>query len=769
MKKRVIGGLLMASALVLVAGATQLSAPTASAEGIKYTDTTGLIQMIDGASVRVADTTTSGIRFAATMNKAKYDEFEAANGGEDKVCAGIIIIPSDYLGGGNATAFTHEALTAKYGADGYSYSETTSFKLSADGNSYQFAVSLVNMRDYNYARDFVATAYIKVDKDTGAEYTYASFDQDADARNIYEVAHAAYNDRKTAEEGEYTNAVEYDGVTTYSKMSEDGLKAAKSYMDKIAAVTKDGDTVTDNDTAYYVSPYQVSGANGSYILDGKGKAPVDVLYNGEIVTTDYITDGDTQVAMVQNQATAWNEDGSVTLTGVYSANANAGTFNDVSVKNYIGYYGFRGNFGVGHYVDVTFTGNNMPYVMFFSDTIDGNLSNRDTGKKGMVVVNGIVSTSAEDYQNYDNRLNVFGPNRISGVAGTDMLIEYATKKTTYPGLTSMTQASLKANADTKYRYIVGTSLAADDTITIEMYLYDLDNSVQVAKVIANTGKTATDLPAGNIVLYGAAKGLASGSTTKAEASTFTINAISNTLSLPTGMIQSSGATFNEDGSVTLKGVLPANGNPGTLFQAEQQSNYIGWQGDYGVGTYVEFTFTGKNMPNVLLFADSINGNITDRSATGTTNSQVGYMLLNQMKTDNTGLAHVYEHFAVWGPNRVNQNGDQLGTNWVLQTGYLKADEGNKDINYNADLVPFRLAALDDTHQYKYTVSTKVESDVVVIVLNLQDITAETTVSAEISTGKTVAEIGTGNIVAYAAFKGAAGSNTTFSYTAPYTK
>ena len=66
---------------------------------------------------------------------------------------------------------------------------------------------------------------------------------------------------------------------------------------------------------------------------------------------------------------------------------------------------------------------------------------------------------------------------------------------------------------------------------------------------------------------------------------------------------SENATFNADGSVTLAGVGFFGGSNQQLWNA--QFGYIGFNGNYGIGTTLEFVFTGLNIPDVILFAPAV--------------------------------------------------------------------------------------------------------------------------------------------------------------------
>ncbi len=1016
MKRKIIGGLLLACACTFTVGAAQLSSAPASAAGITH-DGNDLVTMGSGASVRVKDENTSGIRFAAKINAIDYEALEDTYG-EENVTAGMIIVPSDYLGATKATAFTHEALQAYLNTlpeerRGYAWVEDSRFKSVDDGANYQFAFSLTNIFWYNYARDFVATAYVKVttsadiegftaNTDDTAQYNYADFNQDADARNIFDVASQAYNDRRATQEGDYKTEVEYNGTTSYSKLSTAGLTAAKTYMDKIADVENVGGEIDiANNTAYYASPYAIIGSGNSYAIESRGENPVepiDIIYNGMLMENMYVIDNGTQLATVRSGLATY--DGfEVSLKNPFPANTNPSVANFTGTPS--GYVAFEGDYGVGTFIDVTFKGNNMPIITFFANEINGNLCGNQIQEEkdvpavmentGLMLLNGMITGDVGSVDGsgalIHNKTNIF-------VIYKDMYRINANLdgKTAATGeLANFTQDALGADPDKQYRVTAGTVIINADEVAVYLALYDATTDELIAQTVEKTGLTkesiATKLNGANanIILFGAAKGqnttteftysapytptevptilsgkypesmnsgalntagvidykvigkntvntyadfyftgknipnimmyaneadgmITTSGTARAgivvingvysntneaahrypstmkvfgpyrigscwgyDATTvpngyryqqtaspfaydnldesvnykytigsfvegekvfvdmglynaetgaciarqqvdtgFTVDELKTALGTEgeaqpegyfiavggmnsentktvfthsepyqsTNVIRVSGVTFNSENNVTVKGTYPANSNPNSLYTTGQHSNYIGWKGDYGVGTYVDFTFTGKNMPNVMLFADTINGNITDRTSGTDTNVYTGYLLLNQMKCSTSGGAHNYDYFVVWGPNRLIANGDSI------ISGIANSKSGYDEAITNLD--KFQLNALDDSHTYKYTVGTKVVEDIVVIELTLQDLTAEAesgegtaTVTVDVSTGKTAAELATalkltsetptGNIVAYAAFKGSTSEHTTFTYTAPYTK
>ena len=76
--------------------------------------------------------------------------------------------------------------------------------------------------------------------------------------------------------------------------------------------------------------------------------------------------------------------------------------------------------------------------------------------------------------------------------------------------------------------------------------------------------------------------------------------------------------------------------------------YVAFDGEYGPSTYVEFTFTGNNMPNVILYADDVtDGNMTHNSG------GKGIAMINGISYDGTASTGRTTDLEVWAPYRWN--------------------------------------------------------------------------------------------------------------------
>lgn len=420
-----------------------------------------------------------------------------------------------------------------------------------------------------------------------------------------------------------------------------------------------------------------------------------------------------------------NADGSVTLAGLTEAAANMNPGSLTLVKN--SYIGFNGAYGAGTSVEFTFQGQNMPTVMLLADTINGDWSK--FGGAGLLILNGAITRIDEDAHNSLDWIRVYGPNRVSSYSQEDIAFSY--RLWGQEAIKPFRQGALQDGVH--YKYVV-EMYEKSDTIWVRLTLENLDaNEKHSFEFDSKMAKGST----GNIIAYAAMKG-AGVDTTFA----YTEPKQSEPIPVEEEKVVTSGATENADGSVTLAGlkVAAANLNPGTLTLPSYHSNYVAFKGDYGVGTTVEFTFRGQNMPTVMLFADKINGDWSK-------NGGAGLLLLNGTVENASFGTNAMKRFNVYGMNRLSDVWTRITTN----TG-------------TTALSDFCLGNLEEDADYRYVVSTEMRGDAVWVVLKLTNETSNTTYTAEFEAIGATAET-TGNIIAYAAMKGA-GVDTTFAYTEP---
>ncbi len=175
-------------------------------ENLLFIDTDAPLTMKETASARLSSTY-SGLRFKAEISTADLNYYK---NNYESVQAGILIAPKDLVG--------DKILNHNYGVAGKDYIDVISNVNNpydeVDGTTV-FAGSIVNIKQGNLARDFVAVGYLKVVDSKGVETYY--YTENYAQRNVSDVATAAYFDIKTAAETGYTNLVarENDAMKGY--------------------------------------------------------------------------------------------------------------------------------------------------------------------------------------------------------------------------------------------------------------------------------------------------------------------------------------------------------------------------------------------------------------------------------------------------------------------------------------------------------------------------------------------------------------------------
>lgn len=141
--------------------------------------------MSESATVRLADGG-NGIRFSAKFS----EDVVKALGKKGNVTYGMLIVPTAYLT--NLKEFTVEALTEKYGENGYLNVACTEGKglVTLTSGDLRLQAAIVNIKADNYGTAFSAVAYAKA----GDVYYYADFDQSRSSATVKDLAAAALAD-----------------------------------------------------------------------------------------------------------------------------------------------------------------------------------------------------------------------------------------------------------------------------------------------------------------------------------------------------------------------------------------------------------------------------------------------------------------------------------------------------------------------------------------------------------------------------------------------
>ena len=595
------------------------------------TTTTAAVQ-VEGASVRVTDEASSGIRFKARLNKTEYEELFSQYGG--KVKAGMIIVPTDYIvkaGGYTFSAFAAANLPVSAGGVD-EFAEVT----VAETEYYEFAISLINIKDGNYTRNFEGIVYIEVESDTavsgfelygGKYYAYAERNEEY-ARNIYSVANLTYNDRVDSKDANHPYEVE----NKWLSVDEDGLKIVKSYVDGVADLkfdTANSKIAVANNSDYYTSPFEDAlylAENGdAYVYNAKS-----VLYNGKIVKEKY-SDGANGVAVYKAQSlgATVNADNTITLKNVDYVNRTKLHF-DGKENSYVS---AKGQYGIGTKVSIKGRGANLPYIMFGVDNINGWMTEK--GGSGLLIVGGNITKTARDEASL---LSIYGPNR------TKVTNWKAAEATQVPINDTTTIFNVGSKGYFNNNRLNSNCANRNWTITYTLQLDITDGTLVVALTFDgdHTGINGTidtglvweeDISAGSIVAFAALYGQTIDGVWTPYDTTFSWEITDNS---------SKGATFNDDGTITLKNVNYTNRTE--VYFDKTENSYVAKQGNYGIGTTVEIKGRGANLPYIMFGVDNVNGWLTEKGGKG-------LLIMNGDWTPNDG--ELASTLYMYGPNRTD--------------------------------------------------------------------------------------------------------------------
>lgn len=475
-----------------------------------------------------------------------------------------------------------------------------------------------------------------------------------------------------------------------------------------------------------------------------------------------------------------------------------GAFKAAHFQDEVGYVAFDETYTLdeyGTYVDVYFTGNNMPQVEFFATDILGNIRNKDGDEtsKGFIVTNGHAHHSAYaetptgivgGYSEYDlfYEYGVTTYNRLTGGAAwqlggaritesfSDGTVKYLfkgeEKEIKYSDF-SMYSLMVLQKKTQNYKYTVGMFKDSFGGVWIESKLYKVDGETQTlftswyskVKISADQESLTTGQSiAGKIVLHAAFKG-SSATSGEDYYTKFTCSKpyAENTVA----HFASENATFNADGTVTLKNGL----NSGAAAQTANPLGYIALEGEYALtaeGTYMDFYFTGSNMPQVSFFNKYVTNNLSAKN--GDANDNSGVILLNDMRYSATGIANCNAHYRYTVMSRWT-------TTFANMTKHYTS--GSNASNQS----PLSAAVLKTMpeQRFKYTVGFYLnESGSVCVFVDMDKVDENGDKTEDYFAMEQdlslASDTFTGNrIVIYGSFNGDSTTGTTFRYSKPYRK
>ena len=434
-----------------------------------------------------------------------------------------------------------------------------------------------------------------------------------------------------------------------------------------------------------------------------------------------------------------NQDGTITLEAA-PCNPSNGYGSIREAKN--GYVAYKGDYGVGTYVETMFTSSteaiasvptsfgcaNLPQIILLADTTKGGTTT-DSGK-GILLSSGIGFWDASSYRNANSSLSIYGLDRLNNDVGTKLSIS------TFPLLT---QIGLRnAPQGDTYKYIVGTFYNLNNELCIDITLQKEDNGswielynadgVSYTNIILNTKWTEDEINAAglgkNVIIMAENKSEVWKPTTTFKLNGFTTKEAKPVNPLPEYVppYMSNGAAFNADGTVTLAGAgFFGAGGSQELWNA--QFGYVGYNGNYGIGSTLSFTFTGMNIPDVILFAGALDGYKSSYAGAGMLLTAGLAPCNNGATSSDVGMDGEWSDFRVYGMNRVAQT---TGYDWVVDDGYDGYDGNLNATLYGttggstyADyplLTQAGLSADTSGDEYKYEITTRLNSENKIVVV-----------------------------------------------------
>ncbi len=288
------------------------------------------------------------------------------------------------------------------------------------------------------------------------------------------------------------------------------------------------------------------------------------------------------------------------------------------------YLAFDGNYGFGDYFVADFTGKNMPTLAFFANNYDKSMFYGDGNKDGVVVATGLTlpdGTLFTEENSYSTSvfngagLCMWGPHMIYNTGHHDNannnVLLHSNEENVALGRANLVNGK-------KYRIIMGME-PGDDTqnnkaIKLVYLLYDLDNDCIVeSKAInsynfftdgwTNAGQTRDDYCKGSIVAYGHFDTAVTLDKVYGIYEDSHVGSICESF----GMTAAYNVEFNGDSIVLGKGSLGFGANhEGPNANDYVHQSYLALNGNYGLGDYIAFDFTGKNMPEIAFFAKNYN-------------------------------------------------------------------------------------------------------------------------------------------------------------------
>lgn len=657
------------------------------------------LKMSVGASVYLGEE--SGLRFDCEVSD--YDENADKN-------YGMLIVPFDYLADAEISEEDISAGNVDYvnvlknayedGKIAYEPIVKENLVPALKDGKYILSHAVRDIYETNYVRRFFGIAFEKTETAEGtATYAYAEYNDNV--RSVTETAINALDayyaspetaDTATAENLDTLKNFVKKGFSFVYDTEKCVLGAGDTFVGDSSEITAQLSLVKNGDKEKVSFPTVswkfASGDESVAKVDEKtGKITPVAFGTAEITASVYDTvtvrgsvkvyaDEKQKTLSEQSDKVVFNANGTVSI---YSEDLTSGKGSYLAGKR-LGYVSFTGEYGVGNFIDLDFTGNNMPIVRMHANNVNGNITDAE-GNTGVVAVNGtsrtgnnLIGSAYNSFYIYEKGIYSAKTMEYSTGIGYHWLLNYVESRISMEAL----------DADKEYRYTLGTFYDIDKEVMFSVSLYEkTENGYKLlGNGLAKLNETDADYAPGNIVLLSSANG--------AEFTTFNV---SYPYVKPEEELSLIGhnAFWDEDGNVI------ADSNNAGSQEAKELDNlpysYIAYRGNYGVGTYVTTEFTGNQMPVIKLFANSSDGYITKAVKSDNT----GIIFINGFVNKTQGsTAHVQQYM------RVYYDSISADSNWG--THPARNSGGGVSVN-DYQLTAFDMNKLSATAEYRYTVGT----------------------------------------------------------------
>ena len=667
------------------------------------------VTMKHGASIRLSTTGTdgsdSGIKFAFSMSAEDYAALSASDVYTD-VKYGVFIAAASYnvtgkeiadethLVGDNAIYYWQVGgtdgepvynVTPAAGMKRIICAEGDAMATESDGKAY-FYGSVVNMKDENLRRDYIGVGYVKYTVNGETHYKFAAADDNV--RSVETVARVAYTaDPELRDKlvSLYLNKVARDCVVTTAPVAVADLVENGEAQALVTAGEADAYSEMryslDNET--FSTEIPTAETAGEYTVWYKAVARMPFDHDSEVksvvVTIAEIPDG--VITLKPAKITDTKKDGKWTFGGTYD-------------------YKGLGEYKVGDVLTFRFKGKNIPNVGLFVDKNGVNAIGGGTENTGL-----FVQTSGHISAAYNKRLIIVGP-YLADAGGP----EY------YPGVGAAGYVAYREWVGANYE--MGADLSYEVGGRFSLFGIDFldDNTDYVYRI--SSAKTAS---AATVTLNFTLNSVSGGTETQVTAYSKTVTHLLPSLENRFAVAYGTGDIENGR-TITFEATIetPPESNeitlqPAAITETRKDGKWAfgGTYDDKGLGEYkvgdaLEFTFKGRNIPNVGLF---VNKNGVNPIGGGTENTGLF------VQTSGHGSVAYNKRLIIAGPYLVDAGGPEYYPGEAGYPAYREWVSANYemgvDVSYEVDggrFSRFGIEMLDENTNYVYRIESSDGTD-----------------------------------------------------------